>query len=62
MQTTTHNRNRSNGRWTYSGDMDRKCVRCGQTLGVHTAEAPHDINDALVGTPCKGFKPAKGGQ
>lgn len=53
------NRDRSNGRYSYDGNMDRVCARCGQTLGIHTAEAPHDIDDGFIGRYCKGFRPAK---
>lgn len=35
------NRDQRDGRYTFSGDMSRLC-KCGHTLGVHAAAAPHD--------------------
>ena len=54
------NRNRANGRYSYNGQFERLC-RCGLTLGVHTAEAPHIIDDCIDGVQreCPGFKPAR---
>jgi hypothetical protein len=46
-------RDRRNGRYTFDGDFDRLC-RCGHTLGVHLAEAPHDCiaRDFQPGVEC----------
>lgn len=33
-----------NGQYTYSAKFDRVC-KCGRTLGVHNAEAPHAFED-----------------
>lgn len=56
----TSTRNRRNGQYTLSSGFDRVC-KCGRTLGVHDAEAPHAFGDySLDTTPglpdCAGFK------
>ena len=54
-------REKASGRYGYEGQWDRLC-RCGHTLGVHLAEAPHpcavaDLKDESC--DCERFKPAK---
>ena len=51
-------RSRQTGRYTYEGQWDRLC-RCGLTLGQHTAEAPHIVDDMIDGVrrECPGFRP-----
>lgn len=60
MKTTT-NRAR-NGKYAYQGNWDRLC-KCGRTLGVHDAEAPHPFGDYSLDErdlpECEGFKPAR---
>jgi len=57
----TQTRERSSGRYSYDGQWDRVCARCGLTLGQHTAEAPHIVDDMIEGVQreCKGFRPTK---
>lgn len=61
-QTKRQPRNRRDGRYTFDGNLDRLCV-CGQTLGLHGAEAPHPgnaiIDGVLTETDCPRFRPAK---
>jgi hypothetical protein len=62
-------RNRRNGQYTFEGDFDRLCT-CGHTLGVHTAEAPHECINGDVDLEgatgeqcdCAKFKPSKKGK
>lgn len=59
-------RDRSNGRYTFDGNMERLCV-CGHTLGKHCAEAPHDclahsMSDATPdekACQCPKFRPSR---
>jgi hypothetical protein len=44
-------RDRSTGRYSYSGDFDRLC-KCGHTLGAHTAEPPHECINGDTGEAC----------
>lgn len=56
-------RDRKSGRYSYDGDFSRVC-RCGHTLGIHAAEAPHPCfneDDGIGdGAPCacERFRPA----
>lgn len=45
MKTTT--RNKSNGQFSFTSKFDRLC-KCGRTLGVHDAEAPHAFGDETL--------------
>jgi hypothetical protein len=65
MKTTegTEVRERASGRYSYSSKFERLC-KCGRTLGVHDAEAPHAFGDSsLDDTPglpdCDRFRLAK---
>lgn len=60
--TQTQARNRQSGQYSYEGNFDRLC-KCGRTLGVHDAEAPHPFGDMMMdpreGLPeCSRFRPA----
>lgn len=46
---------RRTGQYTYS--KDRPCKNCGEQLGKHMAEYPHDLDDGEK--QCTGFKPGK---
>ncbi len=73
MKTTenksTQPRERSTGRYGYDNRFERICARCGYRLGVHTAEAPHTIDDDVdaqgrlgnggTHVECSGFRPSK---
>ena len=56
-------RYRDSGRYGYTNNFERLCV-CGHTLGVHTAQAPHeciaqDFEPQEVPCQCQRFRPAK---
>lgn len=64
--TRTENRNRSTGRYSYTGNFDRLC-KCGHRLGIHAGEPPHDcFNEDKAGggtgepCDCKEFRPEAG--
>lgn len=60
MNTTrTAKRDRRNGQYTLEGNWNRVCAACGNTLGNHSAEAPHANDDLMLGPPCDGFKKSK---
>lgn len=61
MDNANAKRGRADGKYTYSTDWNRVCARCGNTLGRHSAEKPHDNFDLLMGPECEGFKKAKVG-
>jgi hypothetical protein len=53
-------RSRQTGRYSFDGQLERAC-RCGLTLGQHTAEAPHIVDDMIDGVQryCPRFRPAR---
>ena len=57
---TNPSRNARTRRYQYSTDFDRVCATCGQRLGVHSAEAPHPVDDLIDGrNECPGFRPMR---
>jgi len=57
METTAApKRSKRDGRYTFS-DMEKVCG-CGHTLGVHTADAPHECLEC----DCETFRPARKGR
>jgi len=64
--TKAQNRERSTGRYSFDGDLDRLCV-CGHPLGLHMGEAPHDcavstfsdIDPNKAECDCPRFRPAR---
>jgi hypothetical protein len=59
VMATTQPRARRTGRYTYR-NFDMVCAKCGLTLGVHEAEAPHAQPDSMIGPiECDGFRPVR---
>jgi hypothetical protein len=53
-------RNARTRRYQYSTDFDRTCATCGQRLGIHSAEAPHPVDDLINDAKeCPGFRPVR---
>lgn len=53
---TSQPRARKTGLYTFR-NFDAICANCGQTLGVHDAEAPHRADDLCIAERrCDGFK------